>query len=165
MHKKAVLKEAINWQKQNFNTVKTTKPGENLAMPEKCREEHVASSPKGEICALADDCKVIENVSRKRKQLDDNDQSADGKTNSTVLHCEKKTKIEKKKITVAEYFARKRQENEMKKCPINENANKRKRALSEQKDTYNNKNCLNPLAEVLDVFCFNALKKPKLSDD
>ena len=163
MHKIAVLKEAISisCQKQSFSTVKTTKVAANSAFLEKRSETSDVSSPKNEICLFSDDRQVTENVSKKRKQLDDNDQATEGETNSTDLHCDKKMKIEKKKITVAEYFARKAHENKMKTCPINEDEKKRKRALSEQ-ESNDSKSCLNPLAGVLDAFCFNACKKPKL---
>ena len=163
MHKLAVLKEAISCEKQSFSSVKTTKAATNSALLEKRSETSDVSSPQNEICLLADDCQVIENVSKKRKQLDDNDQATAEERNSTVLHCEKKIKIEKKKITVAEYFARKRHENEMKICPINENKKKRKRALSKQQENNDNKNWLNALAGVLDAFRFNAVKKPEVS--
>ena len=162
MHKLAVLKEAISCENQKLSTVKTTKATTNSALLEKRSETSDVSSPKNEICLLTDDRQVIENVSKKRKQLDDNDQATEEETNSTVLHCEKKIKIEKKKITVAEYFARKRHENKMKICPINENKKKRKRALSEQQENNDHKNWLNPPAGGLDTFCFNALKKLKV---
>ena len=162
LHKKALLKEAKNFQKQSFSTVEKLK-ADRISALGKVSETSAVSIPKIEISKLVTDKEIVQNVSKKRKQMDEVNQPNEGITHSTELNCEKKMKIEKKKITVAEYFARKRRENEMKKCPVNENANKRKREPNEDYERRDSKNCSYALfAGVLDEFCFNASKKVKL---
>ena len=123
-------------------------------------EKNAAS--KYEINTLVSACKV-EKVSR--KQMDKINKPNEGASQSTDLNFEKKTNVAKRKITVAEYFARKRQENEMKICPVNENAMKRKRELSENYERSDDKNCSNDSTEVLDTKdCVEiAYKKTKFS--
>eukprot|EP00112_Aurelia_sp_Birch-Aquarium-sp1_P002961 Seg1330.3 transcript_id=Seg1330.3/GoldUCD/mRNA.D3Y31 product="hypothetical protein" protein_id=Seg1330.3/GoldUCD/D3Y31 len=162
MHKIALLKEARNCHKQSFNSMKTSK-SDRTSASDKSRETSAVLIPETEISKLVNCCEIVQNVSKKRKQMDEINQPTEGVTHSTEIHSEKKMKIEKKKITVAEYFARKRHENEMKKCPVNENAKKRKRDLSENYGRSDSKNYSNALARVLDVFCFNTPKKAKLS--
>ena len=163
MHKKALLKEAKNCQKQRFSTMKTLKADRTSAF-DKSSKTIAVSIPKTDISKLVTDSEIVQSVSKKRKQMDEVNQPNEGTTHSNGLNCEKKMKVEKKKITVAEYFARKRHENETKKCPVNENAIKRKRELNEDYERRDGKNCSYALfAGVLDEFCFNTTKKAKLS--
>ena len=162
MHKKALLKEAKNCQKQSVSTVKRANAGKTT-VSDKPSETSATLSHKAEISKLVKDCEIVQKFSNKRKRIDETNQPAEGDTHSTELNCEKKVKIEKKKITVAEYFARKRLENEKKICPLSENAKKRKRKLSEDHESNDSKNCSNALAGVLDAFCFTAPKKAKLN--
>ena len=122
------------------------------------------ANSKYEINSLVDCCK-IEKVSKDEKQMDEIDKPTEGVSHSTDLNNEEKIKVEKKKITVAEYFARKRNENEMKLRPMNENAMKRKRELSENHERSDNENCSNDPTEELDTRdCVEiAYKKTKFS--
>ena len=162
MQKKASLKEAKNCQKQSVSAVKRSNAGKTTAS-DKSSETSATLSHKSEISKLVEDREIVQKVSKKRKQMDETNQPTEGDTDSTELNCEKKVKMEKKKITVAEYFARKRLENEKKKCPVNENAKQRKRKLCEDHEGYDSKNCSNALVGLLDAFCFNAPKKAKLN--
>ena len=114
-------------------------------------ERNSVATSKYEINKLVDACKIEKEVSKKRKQTDEINKPTEGVSHSTDLNCEKKMKIEKKKIATAEYFARKRHENEMKICPANENAMKRKREMSENRERNDNENCSNDPTEVLDT--------------
>ena len=129
--------------------------GQILAVNELSEVKVARATPKSEKSRMVDDLKIENKGSKKRKQLDET-------TQPTELNSFKKIKIEKNKITVAEYFARKRHENEMKLCTVKENSKKRKRELSEDYESNASKNCSNSLSGVLDAPCLNASKKAKL---
>ena len=130
--------------------------GQILAVNENNEIKVARATPNAGKCRFVDDLKIENKAFKKRKRLDETNQP-------TELNSLKKIKIEKKKITVVEYFARKRHEDEMKIFPVNENSKKRKRELSEDCENNASKYCSNALSGVLDAPCLNAPKKAKLT--
>ena len=167
-HEKPMKSNVKNCQKKKPQslgniTMIILRGGQILAVNKDSNEKCAHAASKIEKQKLADDCKVEKKVSKKRKRMDEINQSTKREMHGTDLSCEKKMKIEKKKITVAEYFARKRHENEKKICPVNENATKRKRKLSEGHESNDVQNCSKSLAGELDAFFISAPKKAKLN--
>ena len=172
MHPTIVAKSNVkNCQNKTSNTLCNTtmiilKGGQILAVNKKSKNRNAKcghATSKIDTTKVVTACKIEKKVSKKRKRIDEINQPTEGVKHSTDLNCEKKMKIEKKKITVAEYFARKRHENEKKMCPVNENAMKRKRKLCEDHESSDDKNCSKSIAGQLDAFGVSAPKKAKLS--
>ena len=167
----AVKSNVKNCQNETSNTLCNTtmiilKGGQILAVNKKSKKRNAkcahATSKIDEI-KLVKSCKIEKKVSKKRKRIHEINHSTEGVTHCTDLNCEKKMKSEKKKITVAEYFARKRLENEKKICAVNENVMKRKRKLCEDHERSDDKNCSKSISGQLDGFGVSAPKKAKLN--
>ena len=115
-------------------------------------DKNAVETSKHEINKFVDARKIEKEVSKnKGKQTDEINKPTEGVSHSTDINYEEKIKVEKRKITVAEYFARKRQENEIKMRQVNENAMKRKREVSENHERDDNENCSNDSTEMLDT--------------
>ena len=167
-HEKLMKSNAKSCQKKKSSSLRNTtmivlRGGQILAVNKNSNKKCAHAASKIEKRKVADDCKIEKKVSKKRKRIDEINQPTEGVTHSTELICEKKMKIEKKKITVAEYLARKRLENEKKICPVNENSMKRKRKLSEGHESSAAKSCSKSLARKLDALGVSAPKKAKLN--